>query len=67
MMGQQSAGQEQLFYSFSLEDHVPGNHLLRGIDRYLDLSDLRQHVSGFYSHTGRPPFFPLFPQNGGTA
>ena len=58
MMGQQSAGQEQLFYSFNLEDHVPGNHLLRGIDWHLDLSDLRQHLSGLYSHTGRPSIDP---------
>ena len=54
MMGQQSAGQEHLLYSFNLEDHVPQNHLLRGIDCHLDLTDLRQHLSGFYSHTGRP-------------
>ncbi len=58
MMGQQSAGQEQLFYSFNLEDHIPGNHLLRGIDCHLDLSDLRQHLDGFYSHTGRPSINP---------
>jgi len=58
MMGQQSDSQKKLFYSFNLEDHVPQNHLLRGIDRYLDLSDLRQHLSEFYSHTGRPSIDP---------
>lgn len=58
MMGQQVWGQEQLFYSFSLEDHVPSNHLLRGIDRFLDLGSLRQHLAGFYSHTGRPSIDP---------
>jgi len=58
MMGRQSGGQEKLFYSFNLEDHVPENHLLRGIDRYLDLSDLRKHLSAFYSHTGRPSIDP---------
>ena len=31
-----------LFYSFNLEDHVPTNHLLRGIDRFLDLSELHE-------------------------
>jgi hypothetical protein len=41
MMGSQGGSQEQLFYSFSLEDHVPKDHLLRGIDRFLDLSELR--------------------------
>ena len=54
MMGQQSAGQEHLFYSFNLEDHVPGNHLLRGIDCHLDLSDLRQHLSCTATRVGRP-------------
>ncbi len=36
MMGSQGGEQEQLFYSFSLEDHVPKYHLLRGIDREKD-------------------------------
>ena len=58
MMGQRSGSQERLFYSFSLEDHVPTDHLLRGIDQYLDLSDLRQHLAGFYSNTGRPSIDP---------
>lgn len=58
MMGQQSAGQEHLFYSFNLDDHVSGNHLLRGIDCHLDLSDLRRHLSGLYSRTGRPSIDP---------
>lgn len=58
MMGFQSCSQERLFYSFNLEDHVPQNHLLRGIDRYLDFSGLRKHLSEFYSHTGRPSIDP---------
>ena len=58
MMGQLQSGQERLFYSFNLEDHVPQNHLLRGIDRVLDLSELRQHLAPFYSHTGRPSVDP---------
>jgi hypothetical protein len=33
MMGSQGEGQAPLFYVFHLEDHVPGDHLLRGIDR----------------------------------
>lgn len=40
MMGRQQAGQAPLFYAFNLEDHVPANHLLRGIDQFLDLSEL---------------------------
>jgi transposase len=58
MMGQQEGGQERLFYSFNLEDHVPADHLLRGIDQCLDLSELRQHLTEYYSHTGRPSIDP---------
>ena len=32
--------QEALFYGFSLERHVPDHHLLRKIDRFVDLSAL---------------------------
>jgi transposase len=58
MMGQRTSGQKPLFYSFKLDDHVPADHLLRGIDRCLDLSELRQHLVPFYSHTGRPSIDP---------
>ncbi len=57
MMGQ-SIVQDQLFYAFNLEDHVPRDHLLRGVDRFLDLGELRQHLAPFYSHTGRPSIDP---------
>ena len=43
MMGTQAAP-EQLFYDFCLEDHVPDDHLLRRIDRFIDLSDVRQKL-----------------------
>ena len=58
MMGQQAGAQDQLFYSFNLDAHVPSDHLLRGIDRFLDLSGLRLHLASFYSHTGRPSVDP---------
>ena len=58
MMGQQAGAQDQLFYSFNLDRYVPRDHLLRGIDRFLDLSDLRQHLGAFYSNTGRPSIAP---------
>ena len=57
-MGQRSGNQEQLFYSFNLDDHVPSDHLLRGIDRFLDLTNARQHLAAYYSHTGRPSIDP---------
>ena len=58
MMGQQASGQDRLFYSFNLEEHIPQDHLLRGIDRFLDLRDLREHLVDYYSHTGRPSIDP---------
>lgn len=58
MMGRNLGGHGKLFYSFNLEDHVPQRHLLRGIDLFLDLSDLRQYLTEFYSHTGRPSIDP---------
>ena len=61
MMGQLSSGQERMFYSFNLEDHIPANHLLRSIDQCLDLSDLRHHLADFYSPIGRPSIDPVKP------
>jgi transposase len=58
MMGERSGGHRQLFYSFNLEEHVPSDHVLRGIDQFLDLSELRRHLAPFYSHTGRPSIDP---------
>ena len=58
MMGRQGGNQEPLFYSFSLEDHVPADHLLRGIDHFLDLRELHQHLAPHYSNTGRPSIDP---------
>lgn len=47
MMGQRQEAQPALLYEFSLEDHVPRDHLLRSIDRFVDLSSIRAHHSGF--------------------
>jgi len=58
MMGQQGGSQDRLFYSFNLDDQVPRGHLLRGIDRFFDLGELRHHLAPFYSHTGRPSIDP---------
>jgi len=57
MMGRQAAP-EQLFYRFRVEDHVPADHLLRKIDRLLDLGSLRSELAALYSHTGRPSIDP---------
>jgi hypothetical protein len=37
MMGLRQVEQGALFYNFSLDGHVPTDHLLRSIDRFVDL------------------------------
>ncbi len=54
MMGPKQEAQAALFYEFSFERHVPQAHLLRSIDRFVDLDGIRQYFAEFYSHTGRP-------------
>ena len=58
MMGPRQEAQAALFYEFSLEDHIPQDHLLRSIDRFVDLGSIRTHLADFYSHTGRPSIDP---------
>ncbi len=48
----------QLFYEFRLDDHVPSDHLLRRIDRFLDLDSVRSELKPFYSPIGRPSIDP---------
>jgi transposase len=57
MMGVQATS-ARLFYDFCLDDHVPSDHILRSIDRHLDLDDVRQALKPFYSSTGRPSIDP---------
>jgi len=45
---------EPMFYYVRMEDMVPENHLLRLIDKYIDLGFIREKVKHLYSHTGRP-------------
>ena len=54
MMGERRVVQDTLFYGFSLERHVPDHHLLRKIDRFVDLTGLRAHLGPYYSDVGRP-------------
>ncbi|QSB45150.1 transposase [Tsuneonella flava] len=58
MMGERTVMQEALFYSFRIEDHVPQDHLLRSVDRFVDLTEIREHLKPFYSSTGRPSVDP---------
>lgn len=58
MMGDRQALQRSLFYEFSLEDHVPPDHLLRSIDGFVDLSEVRAQLEPFYGRIGRPSIDP---------
>ena len=39
MMEHRQVDQAALFYEFSFEAHVPADHLLRSIDRFVELGD----------------------------
>src|ERR671932_2225993 len=58
MMGERRSGQDALFYEFSLERHVPAEHLLRLIDRFVELDGVRCELAPFYSEIGRPSIDP---------
>ena len=57
MMGKLYPG-ESLFYTFRLDEYVPQSHLLRSIDKHIDLSFVRQKLAPYYSSTGRPSIDP---------
>ena len=58
MMGRLNHDQVQLFYSFCLEEVVPGDHLVRAIARVLDLSWVHAELAPYYSSNGRPSIDP---------
>ena len=58
MMGDRQVDQGALFYKFSLDRHVPADHMVRTIDRFVDLDGVRAHLAPFYSSTGRPSIDP---------
>jgi transposase len=58
MMGHRQDDQAALFYGFSLERHVPDDHLLRSIDRFVELGGVRRELASFYSTLGRPSIDP---------
>jgi transposase len=57
MMGRQ-VSQDQLFYGFQLEAHVPADHPLRRIDAVLSLDRTRSALGSHYSQIGRPSIDP---------
>jgi hypothetical protein len=54
MMGERIVMQEALFYSFSPERHMPSDHMLRKIDRFVDLSGVRPTLSLTIATWGGP-------------
>jgi transposase len=58
MMGRLKRGQEQLFYSFCLEEAVPDDHQVRAIAAVLDLSWVHDELARYYSRLGRPSIDP---------
>ena len=52
MMGEQKVQQDALFYEFSLERHVPEKHLLRAIDRFVELDGLRRGAGAVLQRDG---------------
>src|SRR3974390_1117342 len=58
MMGHRQVEEAALFYEFSLERHIPADHWLRSIDRFVDLQGIRQELTPFYSCIGRPSIDP---------
>ena len=43
-----------MFYEFSLDRHIPADHLLRSIDRFVELSDLKRELAPVYTSMDRP-------------
>ena len=60
MMGRQSGDQASLFYEFRLDDRIPKNHLLRGINAFVTaaLADVHAQLDPYYSEIGRPSVDP---------
>ena len=58
-MGQLNRDQEQLFYSFRLDEVVPDDHLVRAIAAVLDLSWVHAELASYYPKIGRPSIDPV--------
>jgi transposase len=58
MMGRLNHDQEQLFYSFRLDEAVPHDHPIRKIAAVVDLSWVHSELAPFYPKMGRPSIDP---------
>ena len=57
-MGRLNHDQEQLFYSFRLDEAVPHDHPIRKIAAVVDLSWVHSELAPFYPKMGRPSIDP---------
>ena len=55
---QRQVEQAAFFDENSLEKHILADHLLRLIDRFVDLQEIRRDLAPFYSSIGRPSIDP---------
>jgi transposase len=59
MIGKKKRSQPTLFIPGSIEDFIPDDHILKRVDRVIDLSWLRGEVAGSYcDNNGRPGIDP---------
>lgn len=47
MIGERTVAQEALFYTFNSDRHVPADHMLRSVDRSVDLLGIREDLRTF--------------------
>ena len=57
--GAAQPGPRAAFYSFCLEEVVPGDHLVRAIAAVLDLSWVHAELARYYPELGRPSIDPV--------
>lgn len=59
MVGNQNRWQEDLFVAGPLSSLIPEDHILKRVDKILDLSSLRKEISEVYCESnGRPSIDP---------
>lgn len=55
MMGSRQGAQGALFHEISLESHVPVDHPIPSIDRFVDIGDIRRHITHSIARQFGPP------------
>ena len=59
MLGKKKRAQPTLFIPGSIEDFIPDDHILKRVDRVLDLGWLRGEAANLYcENNGRPSIDP---------